>query len=267
METVISQFLVHLDILLMMMTRVAGILVMAPLFNTPGFNNYAKIGFAFFVALTLFLAMPASSYPEVPTDLFHFTVTITQEVVIGLTIGFIFQLLFAAIMTAGQFIDYQLGFGIINVADPLWGTQVPMTGLFLQMIGLLFFVLADGHLLIIQVLADSFRLIPVGTGPFTAELSGSIAAYIVHLFVSTFLIALQLALPILGVTIITDVALGIMARTVPQLNIFVVGLPLKIGVGIFFLWVLIPFYIESLNYLFAITLSNVEGFLSIIVRQ
>ncbi|QGG48185.1 flagellar biosynthetic protein FliR [Heliorestis convoluta] len=266
METVIPNVLVHLDVLLMMMTRVAGILVMAPIFNTPGFNNIAKIGLAFFVALTLFLAMPESRYPEVPTDLFHFTVTVVQEVVIGLSIGFIFQLMFAAIMTAGQFIDYQLGFGIINVADPMWGTQVPMTGLFLQMVALFLFVLYDGHLLIIQVLADSFRLIPVGLGPFTGDIASSLAAYIVHLFVSIFLIAVQLALPIIGVILTTDIALGIMARTVPQLNLFVIGLPLKIGIGIFFLWVLIPFYIESLGHLFYISLSHVEGFLSILVR-
>ncbi|MZP30548.1 flagellar type III secretion system protein FliR [Heliobacterium undosum] len=264
MEAVINTMLNHLDVLLLMMTRVAGIMVLAPVFNFPGFNNLAKIGLSFMIALILFLAMPASALPVPPQDLFSYALVVAQEVLLGLAIGFIMQLVFAAILTAGQLIDIQLGFGIVNIIDPLWGAQVPMTGVFLQILALLIFVIFDGHLLLIQVLADSFRILPAAGSPFSLALAGSITDFIVRLVSGVLLIGVQLAMPIIGIILINDIALGLVSRTVPQMNLFVIGIPLKIIVGVTFLWITLPFYIDGLNRLFTLSFTQVSDFLRIL---
>ncbi|MBM7867123.1 flagellar type III secretion system protein FliR [Heliobacterium gestii] len=264
MEAVINTMLNHLDVLLLMMTRVAGIMVLAPVFNFQGFNNLAKIGLSFMIALILFLAMPNNALPVPPHDLLSYALVVAQEVLLGLAIGFILQLVFAAILTAGQLIDIQLGFGIVNVIDPLWGAQVPMTGILMQILALLIFVIFDGHLLLIQVLADSFRILPVAGSPFSLALSGNIADFMVRLVSGVLLIGVQLAMPIIGIILINDIALGLVSRTVPQMNLFVIGIPLKIIVGVAFLWITLPFYIEGLNRLYTLSFSQVSDFMRIL---
>lgn len=265
-ENVISGLVAHIDSLFLIMARVTGIMVMAPVFNNRSFPNMTKIGLSFFTALIILLTIPENGLAKQQNDLLSFALIVAQEVLLGISIGFVLQLVFAAILTAGQVIDMQMGFGIVNVIDPMWGTQVPMTGLILQLLALLIFIIYDGHLLVVKVLAESFRIIPVGGGPFSVAVSGELTEYMLRLFTGMFLTGIQLAMPIIGVILINDLALGIVARTVPQLNIFVVGIPLKIVVGVAFLWLILPLYIEGLNRLFAISFSNTTDFLRILVR-
>nr|WP_279286935.1 flagellar biosynthetic protein FliR [Heliobacterium chlorum] len=247
-----------------MMSRVAGIFVLAPIFNFPGISTTVKIGFSFLLSLIVMLTLPTSSLFVPPTDLVSYVLILLQEIVIGLSIGFILQLVYAAILTAGQIIDLQLGFGIVNIMDPMWGTQVPMTGTFLQILALLLFVTYDGHLLLVKTLMDSFHMIPVGGTALTLAHSGQLADFMTRLVCSVLLTGVQLAMPIIGVILINDIAMGIVSRTVPQMNLFVVGVPVKILVGIAFLWIILPFYVEGLNRLYEISFSNVHDFLRLL---
>ncbi|MTV47811.1 flagellar type III secretion system protein FliR [Heliobacillus mobilis] len=264
METVINSWLNQLDLLLLMMSRVAGIFVLAPIFNFNGLNTTVKVGLSFLFALLVMLSLPKGSLFVPPIDLVSYVLILLKEIIIGISIGFILQLVFAAILTAGQIIDIQLGFGIINIMDPMWGTQVPMTATFMQILALLLFVTYDGHLLLVKTLMDSFNLVPVGGASFSLASSGQLADFIIRLVSGVFLTGVQLAMPIIGVILINDIAMGIVSRTVPQMNLFVIGIPVKILVGVAFLWIILPFYIDSMNRLYEISFSNVLGFLKLL---
>ena len=134
------------------------------------------------------------------------------------------------IQIAGTFIDFQMGFAIANVVDPQTGAQSPVIGQYLYIFGLIFLLTVNGHHLLLDGIYYSYQFIPLEQLwlPFGDE---ALAKYIVKSFSLMFMIAFQMAIPIVGSIFLVDVALGIIARTVPQFNVFVVGLPIKIGVS------------------------------------
>ena len=147
---------------------------------------------------------------------------------------------------SGQLLDMQIGFGVINIIDPQSGGQVPLVGNFKHILALIIFLVTNGHHVLLSALFSSFKLIPVTGVVFHAAL----ATFMVDMISGTFVIAMKISLPIVISIIITDVALGILARTMPQMNIFVVGVPGKIIVGLFVLSLALPFYIIFLEMAF-----------------
>src|SRR5699024_5168254 len=162
-----------------------------------------------------------------------------KEILVGLFIGLIAYIILSAVQVAGGFIDFQMGFAIANVVDPQTGAQSPLIGQYFYITALLFLLSADGHHLLIDGIFFSYEFIPLDT--YISFENESIVNFIIDTFNYMFLIAFQMSIPIVGCLFLVDVALGIIARTVPQLNVFVVGLPLKIFVSfvaIFYFFVL-----------------------------
>ena len=155
---------------------------------------------------------------------------IIKEALVGIIIGFIAYLIMSAIQTAGGFIDFQMGFAMVNVMDPQTGAQSPIMGQYLYIISLFFLLSVNGHHLILDGIYYSYQFIPIDQVwlPLGNE---NVIEYVIQTFNSMFMIALQMSLPVVASLFLVDVALGITARTFPQLNIFVVGIPLKIGVS------------------------------------
>ena len=139
-------------------------------------------------------------------------------------------MILSAIQIAGGFIDFQMGFAIANVIDPQTGAQSPLMGQYLYTFGLLFLLSFNGHHLLIDGIYNSYRFIPIDQ-PWLPLGKTNVVLYFVRSFSSMFVVAFQMSAPIVGSLFLVDVALGIVARTVPQLNIFVVGLPVKIIVS------------------------------------
>lgn len=180
---------------------------------------------------------------------------VIQETVFGLILGIAGVLLFNAIHVAGQIIDTQMGFGMVNVLDPQSGTQIPMMGNFYYLIALLLFLISDGHHYLLQALMGSFNLLPPGTMiSFPIHVWQDLAG----LFTKILVFALQIALPVAGVLFLSDLALGIIARTVPQMNVFVLGIPIKIIVGVTTIIVVLPLYAVSLRFLFRQIFDTVD---------
>jgi flagellar biosynthesis protein FliR len=142
-----------------------------------------------------------------------------------------------------------MGFSIASVMDPQTGTQVPIIGHFKYILALLFLLTVNGHHLMLDGVMQSFQSFPVESIAFSAKME-DVAHFFTKLFVEMFMIALQIALPIVGALFLVDVALGILAKTVPQLNIFAVGLPLKIIVGFIMLFLSMPIFFYILQILF-----------------
>lgn len=159
-----------------------------------------------------------------------------QEVLIGLLFGFILNLVFAAIIFGGQCIAYNMGLGFASLVDPLNGVQVPVIAQLYLILATLVFLAADGHLLAVQLLADSFRAIPVDLAGLGRDRLWSAAMWSSRLFAAGIL----LSLPIIAALLLINLGFGVASRAAPQLNIFSVGFPVSLLVGLLLIWVSLP---------------------------
>lgn len=248
-------FLNGFDAFLLIFVRMTGLFVVAPIFGRRNIPMYFKIGFSFFMALILVntMTLQAPAYNE---NLFAYAALIAKEFIVGLTIGFIAYLAFTAIYVAGEIIDMQIGFGIVNVIDPMSNIQVPISSNLYFIISMLVFLALNGHHVLIKALYDSFNTVPLGTAVFNASLSD----LLMGMFASIFFIGFKIAAPVVAAILITDVALGTISRMVPQLNVFVIGMPLKIFVGLVIMLVTIPMFILVLDSLFKIMDGSVAEY-------
>src|SRR5690625_2637536 len=210
---------------LLIFARILAFFMMLPIFSYRTIPTMFKIGFSFFLSL---VTMSVLGSTAVQVDHLFFMLLL-KEVMVGLLIGLIAYMIVSAVQIAGGFIDFQMGFAIANVIDPQTGAQSPIMGQYFYMIALLFLLAVDGHHLLIDGIHYSFQLIPLDG--FMSVQDNGLASFTIQVFNQLFLTAFQMAITIVGCLFLVDVALGIVARTVPQLNVFVVGLPIKIFVS------------------------------------
>jgi flagellar biosynthetic protein FliR len=230
---------------MLIFVRITGIFLMAPVFGSKNVNTYIKAGLALVITYILF-PLAFNSNIVIPEHFVQYLFIVLGELIVGLIIGFVSSLVFSAIQMSGQLLDMQIGFGVINIIDPQSGGQIPLIGNFKYILALLIFLATNGHHVLLSALFTSFKLIPV-TGVIVHT---NLTEFIVRMVSGTFVIALKISMPILITIIITDIALGILARTMPQMNIFVVGVPVKILIGLFVLSLALPFYIIFLEMAF-----------------
>lgn len=212
---------------LLIMFRMLAFFSVAPLFSASGFPNQGKITLAAILALII-LFLRGTSQTPVDLDLWGIAQVSTGEILIGLVLGFMVGLLFAAMQLAGFIMGYQMGFAIANVLDPVGGQQSSVLGQFFFLFGLLTFLDVNGHHLVILGMVESYDIVPIGS----ASANLALVDFMGILFQNYFFLAIKLALPVLGIILMIDVSLGIVARTVPQMNVFLIGMPLKTLVGI-----------------------------------
>jgi len=180
-----------------------------------------------------------------------------KETIVGLVIGFVTTLVFTAIQLAGDYIDLQSGFSFATMFDPVYGAQTAVAGRLHHLLaGLLFFV-TNAHHILLSGLADSFRLLPVGQ----FSLDPAVAGGVVDLFAALFAVAVRIAAPVVAAVFLADVALAMISRAVPQMNILMSGLPLKLGVGIVGMLVALPVAVAMSSNLLADIHLNTIGVL------
>ena len=239
---------------LLIFIRLTSFFLIAPLFSMRGVPNQFKIGIGFFIALIAVINTPIDGPIVLDTT---YILLIVKELGVGLSLGFTAALLLYAVQIAGAFIDFQMGFAMANVMDPQTGSQVPIIGHFKYMMALLFLLTVNGHHMMLDGVMQSIQLFPVELTSFSIK-PEQLARFMTEVFVEMFLIALQIAMPIVGSLLLIDIALGILAKTVPQLNVFVVGLPIKIFVGFILLLLTLPIYFYILQILFGKIMSSMS---------
>jgi flagellar biosynthesis protein FliR len=244
---------------LLCLVRLSCFFLTAPIFSYRNMPSQYKIG------LSCILAYLATVTLNDTTLVINgaFLLLVLKEALVGLSMGFVAGLFFYAVQMAGTFIDLQMGLSMASVINPESGMQTALTGQLLYVFMMLFLFTVDAHHMLINGVLDSFQAIPLNQLSLGAA-PGDLAHYITQVFLSSFAAALQMALPIVGSLFLVDVAVGIVARTVPQLNVFVVGLPLKIGVGFLLLLIVIPLYITFFRYLFDQTTTLFQTFQSLL---
>jgi len=253
-----------LPVFLLIFCRITAFFVVVPVFSSQGVPTTFKIGISFFVALVVFSANGTGI--TIPQD-FSYILLIMREVLIGLLLGFIGYLMFMAIQTAGSFIDIQIGFGIANVIDPMTGTSAPILGNFKYMIALLMFLSMNGHHHLLDAIVYSYKWIPMNNDLFLRMVDGSLSEFLVRTFAQSFVLAFQMSAPLVTALFLTDVGLAFLARTAPQYNVFVIGVPLKIIIGIALLLVLMPGLAVLFQNLFEIMFESMENLLGLMGKK
>lgn len=236
----------HAAIFLLLLTRTTGIFIIAPFFGSQNIPQTFRVAAAILMAVVLFPTVDRSVVATAPPTVLAYGGAVLSELFIGWLIGYVAYISFSAIHMAGKLMDMQVGFSIVNVMDPTSGQQIPLIGSFLYNLTLIFFVMTNGHHMIVTALAESFRLVPV----MGMSVNPNVALMIRDFTAGIFSTGMKVALPVTFAILLTNVSLGILARTMPQLNIFVVGIPIHIIIGMFVLSVVIPFYVLFLDGLF-----------------
>ena len=217
--------------------RVGALMLFVPVFGSRQVPSSMKIGFSLFLAIAIFPLVQDRPLPE-PQGIFELSTFLIADVTIGLGIAFITRLIFTAVQIAGTVVDFQMGFGVVNVIDPQTDTQVSVTSQFHNIIAVLIFLAVDAHHFIIQAIVESFLII----NPAEINFADITPGYMLHLFSGTFTTAVKIAAPIMAILFFLSVGLGLVARTVPQMNVFIVGFPLQIGVGLLMVGLSLTFF-------------------------
>ncbi len=222
--------------------RTSTILVTVPIFGFDAVPVHVKAGLAAMFALLLFPFLDKTGL-KIPIEFIPFVIMVMNEIIIGMVIGFTANIIFVGIRFAGEIIGLDMGFGIVNVIDPLSGEQVSIVGQFKYLLALLLFLGINGHHFLIQALKLSFDIVPVASGSFSTVSVNKLISMSGEIFT----IAVKVASAALAALFISNFIMGIIARTVPQMNVFIIGFPVKISVGFVMIFVTLPFFLYIFN--------------------
>ncbi len=220
----------------MVLTRISAFFIVLPVFGWKSIPVRIKV--AMTVLLTIFFSMitPSAIEPR-EVSLLEAILLLVNEATYGLALGLIVYFVFATVKFSGRIIERQMGLAMAEILDPLTGERAQPLGMLLEMIFILLFLSANGHHMFLLIISRSYEAFPAGSIPTTAVLaSGIIKAG------STMLVAgLRLSAPILAAFLVLMVALAVLARIVPEMNILFISLPLRVGLGLLMAAIFVPF--------------------------
>lgn len=214
--------------------RLFALMLTAPLFAERAVPQRVRIGLA--VVITAVLAPTLPAPPAIHPVSLAGAVMLAQQLIIGAALGFAMRIVFVAVETAGAIAGLQMGLGYATLFDPERADMIPVLGQLLGILAVLAFLALDGHLHMVQVFADTFRVLPIGA----PGLDGAGFLVLAQWGGEIFAAGVLLCLPLLGAMLIANVALGILTRAAPQLNLFAVGFPLTLGAGLIIMAVTLP---------------------------
>jgi flagellar biosynthetic protein FliR len=226
--------------------RVAGIVFSAPVLDSATIPATFKVGLALAVSV-LMLPVLETTVSVADLSLMTFVIGVASEVAIGITIGLSVKLMFTGIQLAGQVAGHQMGFAIANVVDPATSIQIPILAQFYNLTAMLVFLAINAHHMFFSALVDSYTVIP----PLALNFSPRLVGMMMQLAADMFVVAIKVGAPLITVMLLVSVGLGLIARTVPQIHVFIVGMPMKIIVGLIFMIIAAPYLTAFLIELFS----------------
>jgi len=215
------------DAILLILVRMSGLFILSPVFGRQNMPALFKVGFSFFLTL-IYVSAADNLTVDYQGSMVLYTVFVAKELAIGIIMGYVTYIIMSGIYLAGQIIDNQVGFGYANVLDPITNIQVPLTSNFYYTYIILIFLLINGHHMIIRALFYSYEVIPLGKLTFSSDVIGELGSLMGEMFS----IALRISAPIIAAVFIADVVLGVLSKTIPEMNVFMLGMPIKVFVGL-----------------------------------
>lgn len=257
MDIAFESIMNYSNIFILVLIRITALFIISPVFGRKNTPTIFKICFGLFLTLIIAPTIDVNTLNEV-NSILEYTLLVFNEFIIGLILGFVTYITFSTLYIAGQIIDMEMGFGMVNVIDPQSNIQIPVVANFYNTIAMLMFLSLNGHHMIVSSIFHSYKVLPIGTTIVAKLLTDDI----VRMFADMFIIGFKVAGPVIAAIFITNIALGILARTVPQINIFVLGIPIKIFVGLGVLVLVIPMFSVIMD----IIISDMYGNLDTIIK-
>ena len=236
----------QLQLFFWVLVRVSILFFLFPIFGAKGIPPLWKAGASMALAILLTPLIPLPR--ALPQTVFEIVTGLITEAMLALFLAFIVRLFLTSVQMAGHFISFQMGLAMANTVDPETGAQNTVLSQFLYLLIVLFFLAINGHHLMIHALVQSFQVVP----PSGFALKPIFAEILIKVSSDMFVIAIKMAAPIMIALFLSNLCLGIVARTVPQLNILMVGFPLNIGMGLI---------------LFGLVIGNLSPFMTDIMRK
>lgn len=235
--------LAQLEVFFFILARIAGVFIQAPLFSSRNFTAGAKVAFAVWLAIVLWFVTPVS--PILPATPILFVLTLIAEVALGFLIGFICNVLFIAVQSAGEIIDLQMGLSVASALDPVFGAVISIIGRLTFFAALIVFLLFNGHHFLLSAFHQSFAVLPAGK-------IGNFATYnlvnqLMGLGAALWMTAIKIAAPVILLIFLSDFTFGIVSRVAPQVNVFMLGFQVKPVLGLFGISLILPFLIRYIG--------------------
>lgn len=250
------------------MVRFFALLMVAPMFSSNVIPNTVKLGLSFIATAVIFPLVANTKVQAAPTIVEYF-LTIVNEALIGIFIGFLMSIIFTSYQVMASFFEIQMGFGITEAVDPISQVTTPVMGQLQSLMAILIFFAIDGQYLVIRTLYYSFQSIPVlsesSKAVFISSFQGVIDR-IIYYMSSLFSVALSLSLPIMLTLFLLSLSLGLLAKAAPQMNVLMLGFPLQIAVGITAYYLLTPVLVRNFMNILQTAFGDVSNIISYLGR-
>lgn len=248
---------------LLIFARVVGIFAFNPIFARRNTPTQIKVGAS--LALTIFIAASVAKGQSVPeyTSLGAFAVAVLFEAFIGFALGFLTQLFLTTLLVAGDIMDTQSGLGMAKIYDPASGLQMPLFGSVTTYMFILYFFVTNAHLSYIKIFALSFKAIPVGT----QSIDPNAGMTIVNYFGTVLTLAMKIAIPMIAAQLILEFCLGILMKTVPQIQVMVVNIQVKLLFALLLLFLLAHPMSDAIERYMDTMLQSLEGVIGLISKS
>lgn len=221
-----GEFTEQLVLFSLILMRMSGFILLNPLFGRRGIPGIAKAGII--MALTVMIYPGAILEGMVPAVTLEFLFWLLKEFAIGYLIGFVMQLFDYAVIGAGAIMDFQMGLSMATVYDPKNGSQIALSGSIFNIYYLLIFFAVDGHLALMKILADSAQIVPYGQ----IVLGNHIWSAMPGIFIQCTVLAVKMAFPLIATEFLTEIGVGILMKIIPQINLFILNIQLKVLIGL-----------------------------------
>jgi flagellar biosynthesis protein FliR len=237
----------------LVVSRVAGMFSALPVFGGKRLPLRIRVITVISITLVCFPIL-AIAPPSLPDDIFSLGLLALREIMVGVTLSFITQIIFSAIEFSGQIIGMQMGFTISSIIDPANGNQTQIMAVMQTLLATLMFLSMNIHHVFIRAIVESFHIIPLGVWHINAE----IISFLTKATAEIFVLGVRLAAPVMVALLLTSVTLGIMARAFPQMNVFMLSFPLQIGIGFIVLGLTLVIFFHVLQVSFGSVGGEIE---------
>ncbi|MFV0502725.1 MAG: flagellar biosynthetic protein FliR [Lachnospirales bacterium] len=233
----------NFELILIIFARIIGGISLIPIWSSQNAPTQTKIGLAFIISLLIY---STGNVPDIAISSFiEFIFIVIREVITGVIMSFVVYLFFSIFYFVGRLLDFQIGFSMLNVMDPMTNIQVSITGNLLFYVMAVFFVVSEGLNAFIYTLMHSYEVLPIsGLKLISNE---ALTMYFVQIMTDFFVIGMGLSMPLIGTMLVVNVALGLLVKATPQMNVFVIGMPIKLFFGLIILYITAEFYQEVYN--------------------
>jgi flagellar biosynthetic protein FliR len=234
--------------------RVAGIFAATPIFGGKMVPMRVKAVLTLTMTLLLYPVI-RTHIPQLPSDSVSLVILVIRETLIGISLGLVSQAIFAAVEFCGQIVGMQMGFSIVSLFDPTQGTQTPILSVLQTLLATMLFMALGAHHVFIRAIVESYQLIPLGAWHMSSEL----LKVVMSIFSGMFVLGIKLAAPVMVALLSATVVLGIMSRIFPQMNVFIISLPLNIGLGFLILGMTLLTFLHTIESSFGVIPAQIKA--------